>query len=102
MSIAVETMTDVAQAVRVRVRALGTGPFLDSRAPWPPCADMHRALLALTFAWCLVHRAYALTDRYFTTSDSVRLHYIEAGAPDLPTIVFVPGWTMPLDDLFEI
>ena len=30
---------------------------------------------------------------YFTTSDGVRLHYLEAGqgAP----IVFVPGWTMP-------
>lgn len=35
------------------------------------------------------------TDRYFTTTDSVRLHYLEAGLPTLPTIVFVPGWTMP-------
>ena len=35
------------------------------------------------------------TDRYFVTSDGVRLHYIEAGRPDAPTLLFVPGWTMP-------
>ncbi len=28
---------------------------------------------------------------YFTTSDGVRLHYVEAGSG--PAIVFVPGWT---------
>lgn len=38
--------------------------------------------------------------RHFTTSDGVRLHYIEAGPDvaagrDTHTIVFVPGWTMP-------
>jgi microsomal epoxide hydrolase len=32
-------------------------------------------------------------DRFFTSSDGVRLHYLEAGGG--PTIVFVPGWTMP-------
>jgi len=31
--------------------------------------------------------------RFFTTSDQVRLHYLEAGSG--PTIVFIPGWTMP-------
>ncbi len=30
---------------------------------------------------------------YFTTSDGVRLHYLEAGSG--PAIVFVPGWTNP-------
>lgn len=30
---------------------------------------------------------------YFTTSDGVRLHYLEAG--NGPPIVFVPGWTNP-------
>jgi microsomal epoxide hydrolase len=30
---------------------------------------------------------------FFTTSDGVRLHYLEAGSG--PAIVFVPGWTMP-------
>ena len=34
-------------------------------------------------------------DRQFTTSDGVRLHVIEAGPATAPTIVFVPGWTMP-------
>ena len=34
-------------------------------------------------------------DRQFTTSDGVRLHVIEAGPANAPTIVFVPGWTMP-------
>ncbi len=34
-------------------------------------------------------------DRFFTTSDGVRLHYIEAGPNFAPTLVFVPGWTMP-------
>ena len=32
-------------------------------------------------------------DRYFTTTDGVHLHYIEAGRGH--TIVMVPGWTMP-------
>src|SRR3989441_3759574 len=36
-----------------------------------------------------------LTDKWFVTSDSVRLHYLSAGSG--PTIVFVPGWTMPAD-----
>ena len=30
---------------------------------------------------------------FFTTSDGVRLHYLEAGRG--PALVFVPGWTMP-------
>jgi microsomal epoxide hydrolase len=34
-------------------------------------------------------------DRYFITSDDVRLHYLESGPSHAPTIVFVPGWTMP-------
>ncbi len=33
--------------------------------------------------------------RFFTTSDGVRLHYIEAGPPGARTVVLVPGWTMP-------
>lgn len=34
-------------------------------------------------------------DRFFLSSDGVRLHYIEEGAPTGHTIVFVPGWRMP-------
>ncbi|MGI9102507.1 MAG: alpha/beta fold hydrolase [Terriglobales bacterium] len=30
---------------------------------------------------------------FFITSDGVRLHYLEAGSG--PTMVFLPGWTMP-------
>jgi len=33
------------------------------------------------------------SSKHFTTSDGVRLHYLDAGAG--PGIVFVPGWTMP-------
>ncbi len=36
-------------------------------------------------------------DRFLTTSDGVRLHYIDTGATHAngPVLVFVPGWTMP-------
>lgn len=40
-----------------------------------------------------VATASAAEDRYFATTDGVRLHYLEAGHGQ--TIVFVPGWTMP-------
>ena len=56
---------------------------------------MHRLVPALLLTLCLVQGANAQTDRFFRTSDGVRLHYIEAGPARLPTIVFVPGWTMP-------
>jgi non-heme chloroperoxidase len=34
-------------------------------------------------------------DRYFVTSDGVRLHYLESGPQGAHILVFVPGWTMP-------
>ncbi len=34
-------------------------------------------------------------NRFFTASDGVRLHYLEAGPADGRIIVLVPGWTMP-------
>jgi non-heme chloroperoxidase len=37
----------------------------------------------------------AVADKYFTTSDGVRLHYLQAGGNAAETIVLVPGWTMP-------
>ncbi len=40
-------------------------------------------------------RQAAAKDRYFVSSDGVRLHYLEAGADHPHTIVFIPGWTMP-------
>ena len=51
------------------------------------------ALLALLLCWSAPVIA-AGQARYFTTSDGVRLHYIEAGTGPR-TLVFVPGWTMP-------
>jgi microsomal epoxide hydrolase len=41
----------------------------------------------------LLKHGYA--DRYFTSSDGVRLHYLEGGENHDHTIVFIPGWTMP-------
>ncbi len=49
----------------------------------------------LVVASCLLGHAAVAADRFFTTSDGVRLHYIEAGPNFAPTLVFVPGWTMP-------
>ncbi len=48
------------------------------------------ALLAILSFAAFPARA---ADRFFTTSDGIRLHYIEAGRGH--TIVLVPGWTMP-------
>jgi non-heme chloroperoxidase len=36
-----------------------------------------------------------VNDGFFKTSDGVRIHYLESGAG--PTILFVPGWTMPAE-----
>jgi microsomal epoxide hydrolase len=46
----------------------------------------------------LLARPAAAADRWFTSSDGVRLHYTETGPGDgrpARTIVLVPGWTMP-------
>jgi microsomal epoxide hydrolase len=37
----------------------------------------------------------ALKSDFFTTSDGIRLHYLEAGSG--PAIIFQPGWTMPAE-----
>ena len=55
-----------------------------------------RMLSSLVLLACLVLPGIArAADRFFVTSDGVRLHYIEAGPDFAPTLVFVPGWTMP-------
>jgi microsomal epoxide hydrolase len=51
------------------------------------------AILALALAMAAPRQAAAGQDRWFVTSDGVRLHYNEAGRGK--TIVLVPGWTMP-------
>ena len=47
--------------------------------------------LTLLLAPCVAHA----TDRFFATSDGVKLHYTETGPSFAPTLVFVPGWSMP-------
>ncbi len=49
----------------------------------------------MPFASACAQTATGAQDRYFITSDGVRLHYLEAGPRLGHTIVFVPGWTMP-------
>lgn len=34
-------------------------------------------------------------DEFFRASDDIKIHYVEAGDKGNPTILFVPGWTMP-------
>ncbi len=40
-------------------------------------------------------RALPAKDRFFKTSDGVRLHYLEAGPAAGHIVVLIPGWTMP-------
>jgi microsomal epoxide hydrolase len=42
-----------------------------------------------------LHGAALVKDGSFITSDGVKLHYLESGTG--PTILFVPGWTMPAE-----
>jgi microsomal epoxide hydrolase len=46
-------------------------------------------------------RSPVFDDRWFTTTDGVRLHVLESAGPapgaDAPVIAFVPGWSMPAD-----
>jgi len=65
----------------------------------PPCSDGTHAWVArLLLGWVLASAAPAWAapqDGFFRTSDGVRLHYLSAGRG--PTLVFVPGWTMPAE-----
>jgi non-heme chloroperoxidase len=47
----------------------------------------------LTFCGIAAVAQTKQSSAFFTTSDSVKIHYIEAGSGQ--PIVFVPGWTMP-------
>jgi non-heme chloroperoxidase len=53
------------------------------------------ALLFLSMLSPAILGAATVKDGSFTTSDGVKLHYLESGAG--PTLVFVPGWTMPAE-----
>jgi non-heme chloroperoxidase len=52
-------------------------------------------VFSLVLAPQAMDAAARVTDQSFTTSDGVRLHYLESGSG--PTILFVPGWTMPAE-----
>lgn len=58
-----------------------------------------RRLIGLLLLCLLATSAYAAEPKtksgFFTTSDGVRLHYLESGQGQ--AILFVPGWTMPAD-----
>ena len=62
-----------------------------SRRPFWPIFLLAASLLA-SGAYA---PATAMESTYFRTSDGVRLHVIVAGPANAPTMVFVPGWTMP-------
>jgi non-heme chloroperoxidase len=50
-------------------------------------------LVSILLLQPVLHAAATVKSEFFTTSDGVKLHYLESGAG--PTILFVPGWTMP-------
>jgi microsomal epoxide hydrolase len=56
-------------------------------------------IIPLLLLTCAVSAAASdsreIQSRYFTTSDGVSLHYLDSGAG--PTLVFIPGWTMPAE-----
>jgi microsomal epoxide hydrolase len=52
-----------------------------------------RVVCLILLAILLPAGSAAAADRYFQTSDGVRLHYLDNGRGR--TIVMVPGWTMP-------
>jgi microsomal epoxide hydrolase len=64
----------------------------------PGCAD-YLAWFARLMVACALGLAVPVWagphDGYFRTSDGVRLHYLTAGQG--PTLVFVPGWSMPAE-----
>ncbi len=54
-----------------------------------------RAIVSVAVLIVLLAHSAAAADRWFVSSDGIRLHYTDTGPPRAPTIVLVPGWTMP-------
>lgn len=52
-------------------------------------------LVSACIGQAAAHALARVQSRYFTSSDGVRLHFLEAGPPDAHVLLFVPGWTMP-------
>jgi non-heme chloroperoxidase len=54
--------------------------------------------LFILLAWIepgAAHSLPSMQNRYFITSDGVRLHYLDSGPQGAHILLFVPGWTMP-------
>lgn len=65
-----------------------------------PCSDRLKKVVqaASLLTFVLIPPAFAqqpANDGFFTTSDGVKLHYLEAGQGE--TLLFIPGWLMPAD-----
>jgi len=65
--------------------------------PWRPSKLIFTVLVfGFSCAWPFtVFAAEPVKSGFITTSDGVRLHYLEAGKGS--ALVFVPGWTMPAE-----
>ena len=65
----------------------------------PSKAWLKRSVLAAPILIALsvpgISASATVSDGFFTTSDNVKLHYLEAGKGE--TLLFVPGWLMPAD-----
>lgn len=57
-------------------------------------------LICLTLLATSTSAAVHAKSETFLTSDNVTLHYFDAGSPQSPAIILIPGWTMPAD-IFE-
>jgi non-heme chloroperoxidase len=66
----------------------GRGRRISSMWKW-------RRHLVAFLACCVVGNCIADESRFFTSSDGVRLHYLEEGGGE--TLLFVPGWLMPAE-----
>jgi non-heme chloroperoxidase len=60
-----------------------------------PAVAYSLLLLSMLIMQPALYGAAKVTNQFFTTSDGVKLHYLESGTG--PTILFVPGWTMPAE-----
>jgi non-heme chloroperoxidase len=85
----------ISSLVPLLIRRLVPGPDVALwRRPKRLSAIALLAVLALARV-AVAQTAPGTASHFFTTSDGVRLHYLEAGPRAAHTIVFVPGWTMP-------
>jgi non-heme chloroperoxidase len=71
-------------------KVLGAASWIMSALLWAGCSSAKPRVVARP-----MRPSAAFQSGFFTTSDGVRLHYLEAGRG--ASLVFVPGWTMPAE-----